>query len=563
MPAVSDASSLSRPVARLRIVRWTRRARGWLGAPGAALSMRLGRRPTRLVIVPPDLRTVDHSVASDILAGHYSFGGKVIVAPEMSPFAVKDAAPVWTRALYGFAWLRHMKTLDGPDARAAARTMLGDFLAMKQWPREADDPRLVARRLIALVAAAPYLLDGADSVFYAAFLRGLIRHARRLQRPAVAAFEPLARLQAGVALLHLALSTDRSERLARRAIDLVARELDAQIAPDGGHVGRNPDTPVALLFDLIPLRQCFVRRGVDPPPAILNAIDRMLAMARHLRHADGALGCFNGSGGAPRDQLAMLIAYGDAAFAGPTGLRGGYARLVADDAVALVDAAPAGPAAATGRAHAGCLSFEFSADGRRWIVNCGAPRDEGGDLGEAVRATIAHSTATLGNAASAQFLESDDSTYVVGPPGVRADLAEDGRSFAASHDGYRQRFGVSHARSLALDADGGRLVGRDSFAGDLTIDNVNAALRFHIHPTIEPRLADDDSFVQLATRDGAIWRFVAAGIPLEIEDSIFLGDGAPRRTIQIVARIRLDERREVDWTLERVAAGKARGGDDA
>ncbi|MET0606026.1 MAG: heparinase II/III family protein [Beijerinckiaceae bacterium] len=561
MPPVSDAPPTSRPASRLRFGRLARRVRGAVTAPISGLVSRLSPQPTRLVIVPPDLRTLDPSIARDILAGHYAFGGKVIVADDSSPFAIAGAAEVWLRGLYGFAWLRHMTALQDIDARARARAIVSEFLALKALPREADDPRVVARRLIALISAAPWLLDGADADFYRNFLRALCRHGRRLQRAAISEYEPLVRLQAGAALLHLALSTDRSESLARRAIATVSRELNAQIAADGGHIGRNPETCVGLLLDLIPLRQCFVRRGVEPPADILNAIDRMLAMVRHLRHADGALAAFNGAGGTPRDLMATLIAYGDAASAASAGLRGGYARLVAGGSVALIDAASAGPIAATSRSHAGCLALEFSGDGRRWIVNCGAPRDEGTELAEAVRTTIAHSTATIGNSASAQFIDSSAGTFLAGPPGMRAHLSDDGQSFNGAHDGYVSRFGVIHERTVKLTADGGRLSGRDVFAGDVGDDGAHVVLRFHIHPSVDAQLADDDSYVLLVGRDAVAWRFQTEDVSLDIEDSIFLGDGAPRRTMQITLRIDLVDRRHVAWSIERVSRGRARGED--
>ncbi|WP_342360420.1 heparinase II/III family protein [Terrarubrum flagellatum] len=556
---MSDASpSLSRPITRLRFGRLTRRIRGALEAPWRALSVRLGPQPTRLVIVPPDLRTIDPETAQDILAGHFALGGKVVATGDMSPFSVAAAPSVWLRGLYSFSWLRHLSAIETPDGRAQARWLLSEFFALKSLPPEAMGTKSAARRLIALLASAPFVLDGADAVFYKAFLRSLARHGKRLQRAAVAEYDPLGRLQAGIALLHLALSTDRSERLARRAIALVTRELNAQIAADGGHVGRNPETPVTLLFELIPLRQCFVRRGVEPPADILNAIDRMIAMVRHMRHADGALAAFNGAGGAPRELLATLIAYGDVASPSSPGLRGGYARLVAADSVALVDAAPAGPIAATAQAHAGCLSVEFSSEGRRWIVNCAAPRDEGTELGEAVRTTIAHSTATLGNATSARFVETPEANYLAGPAHVRADLSEDGQAIQCSHDGYEERFGVLHQRHVTISPDGLRLTGRDVFPGEPTTDHVPIALRFHIHPAIEARLPDDDAFVLLVARDGASWRFEVEDSLLEIEDSIYLGDGAPRRTMQIVMRMNLADRRHVAWSLERVAQGRTR-----
>ena len=85
-----------------------------------------------------------------------------------------------------------------------------------------------------------------------------------------------------------------------------------QILPDGGHVARNPQTLVDLLTDLLPLRQAYATQGVEPPRALLNAIDRMMPMLRLFRHADGSLALFNGMSVTPPDTLATLLAYNDA-----------------------------------------------------------------------------------------------------------------------------------------------------------------------------------------------------------------------------------------------------------
>ena len=43
-------------------------------------------------------------------------------------------------------------------------------------------------------------------------------------------------------------------------------ELRSQILPDGGHVSRNPGALIELLADLLPLRQLFSTRNLQPPP---------------------------------------------------------------------------------------------------------------------------------------------------------------------------------------------------------------------------------------------------------------------------------------------------------
>ena len=72
-----------------------------------------------------------------------------------------------------------------------------------------------------------------------------------------------------------------------------------QILPDGGHISRNPGALIELLVDLLPLRTAFTARNIAPPPALLNAIDRMMPMLRFFRHGDGNFALFNGMGPTP------------------------------------------------------------------------------------------------------------------------------------------------------------------------------------------------------------------------------------------------------------------------
>ena len=82
----------------------------------------------------------------------------------------------------------------------------------------------------------------------------------------------------------------------RAATKRLSDELERQILPDGGHISRNPGALIELLLDLLPLRQAFTARNVAPPPALLNAIDRMMPMLRFFRHGDGNFALFNGMG---------------------------------------------------------------------------------------------------------------------------------------------------------------------------------------------------------------------------------------------------------------------------
>ena len=86
------------------------------------------------------------------------------------------------------------------------------------------------------------------------------------------------------------------------------------------------------------MRQAFAARNVVPPPALINAIDRMMPMLRFFRHGDGNFALFNGMGPTPGDRLATVLAYDDTRGTPVANApHSGYQRLQADDVVVLMD----------------------------------------------------------------------------------------------------------------------------------------------------------------------------------------------------------------------------------
>src|SRR5262249_51748825 len=200
---------------------------------------------------------------------------------------------------------------------------------------------------------------------------------------------------------------------ARRLVD----ELQRQILPDGGHISRNPGTLIDLLLDLLPLRQAFAARNVAPPPALNNAIDRMMPMLRFFRHNDGNFAHFNGMGPTPPDLVATVLAYDDARGAAPSNApHSGYQRVEVKDLLLLMDTGTPPPFWVSQEAHAGCLSFELSWQQHRMVVNCGLPMINRATWRQVARATAAHSTTALSDTSSCRFLETGAFKSLIGRP---------------------------------------------------------------------------------------------------------------------------------------------------
>ncbi len=535
-----------------------------MAAGAARLLKPFGQRvPRKLLIAPQDLRTADPTLAGEIYAGHLKLAGKLQETHGRSPFELPPPSHAFAVELQGFGWLRHLSAADSELSKANARALVSDWIALKKGAAAAvaNQPDVAARRMISWLSQTPLLLDGADASFYRIFVRALAADAALLKRARSAAPATELKLLIQIALTHYALCSAEADAELREAAAALCRLLDAQVLSDGGHVSRNPQVIIDLLLDLLPLKLAFLWRRIQTPQPIVAAIDRMMPMLRMMRHADGAIALFNGMGATRADFLAAILAQDDAVAPPPTNAPyAGYQRLDRGGAVLIADTAPAPRPPLAARAHAAPCAFEFSAEGHRIIVNCGAPPPQRPELASFARVTAAHSTLVVADEGLGRFVRTPLMKAIIGDQFVggarrvglkRSDEAE-ASTLELAHDGWR-RHGFSHERRLTLAADGRSLAGEDGLARTKGKREVAYALRFHLHPQARPKLAADGASVDIRLANRSLWRFEAEGGGITLEESVmFASTEGLRRTEQIVVQGETASRPRIAWSLRRI-----------
>ena len=547
--------------------RFARNMMARAGGGTVALSRLWPGRADRLTIAPHDLRTADATRAAEIYAGRFVFAGKIVTCHGRSIFDLDPPSEDWEVALLGFGWLRHLRAADTALTRANARALVDDWMSnqtrKRPLERRAD---VLARRVISLLSQAPLVLGDTDGKFYRRYLRGLTREIRYLRYAMIDIGDGVPRLQVLIALCYASLCLANQAKHIRSASRKLSDELQRQILPDGGHISRNPGALVELLSDLLPLRQTFAARNIAPPPALLNAIDRMMPMLRFFRHGDGAFALFNGMSSAPNDLVATLLAYDDTHGAPMANMpHTGYQRIDTHGLTLIMDTGAPPPPSVSHDAHAGCLSFELSSGPSRIVVNCGMPTTGRDNWRAFARGTAAHSTLTYHDTSSCQFVEFSamkrllqGAPIVSGPVNVESyrEAVPHGELLTTSHDGYLAKFGVIHRRVLMVSQDGARLDGEDTLSaapgGKIKGNESDFALRFHLHPSVKASRLSDARGVMLVLPNRDVWTFEAMDDKVDLEDSVFLaGNDGPRRTAQIV--IRQDSRHapSIRWSFVR------------
>jgi uncharacterized heparinase superfamily protein len=496
-------------------------------------------RHTLIGGVPADLKLkFGHSWPGDpkrgmaIASGEIEFAGELVRNPSPRWFPAA-AGTEWLAAWHGFDWISDLLA-DGTNAREAARDLvlswLDEGIACHAVAWRSD---VLATRLFAWITNFDDLAGrDQDPVLRRSMLASLAAQLRHLARTASWELDGAAKLRALKGLIAGIVMLGGSGAQLAKALKTLEREMPAQIFLDGGHMSRSPSTQLQVLQDLIDVRSMLRAAQNEIPGAIQDAIGRMAPILRLFRHGDRRLALFNDSVEEDGVMIDLVLTRSETKGRAPTHAPdSGFERLQAGDSLVVADTGKPPPPGFDQYAHAGALSFEMSHERERIVVNCGAYRGAKPNWWWVARASAAHSVLVVADTNSAEVR--DDGVLGRAPTLVTCERAEhDGQQWiSATHDGYRDRFGLVYTRELFLAADGGDLRGEDRLTGR---PGAAFAVRFHLHPSVQASLVEDETAALLRLPSGLVWRLRAAGAEMTLGESIYLGSGEARKTQQIV-----------------------------
>jgi uncharacterized heparinase superfamily protein len=488
----------------------------------------------------------DPSRGARIVKGELEYLGAVLKLAE-GAFAAPGASPMLRAHLLGFSWLRDLRALGTDTARIRARALVSEFLETPQ-DQTAARPDIAGARITAWLGHYEFFAASADDDFRARLLGRLLTDSRTLSAALPGEERDGRALTALKGLIAASVAMPDHANFIGRANKFLLLELERQILPDGCHVERSPAAHLAALQDLTEIRALLQAAQAETPATLAGGIERMALALRALRHPDGGLALFNGSKEDLPSLIDLVLAQAGRAGRAAGGLSsGGLYRLAAGKSVVMIDAGAA--AAGLDRfAHAGTLSFEFSAGRERIIVNCGAAPAAGTDWRDALRATAAHSTLTIADVSSSELRDQN-----LGRRPTRVDAQRQEAAGAhwleASHDGYAKLFGAIHHRRVYLSESGEDLRGEDAVEAH---QPQPFTIRFHLHPGITASLQQDNGAVLLRTPSGQGWRLRAEGAKITVEESVYFGQTEPRRAEQVVLAGHQDGPQQVKWAITKL-----------
>ena len=515
-----------------------------------------GRAPAGVELKIGQAWPGDPKHGAAIAAGEIELAGELVRDP--SPRWFPDAAgEEWLACWHGFEWMSDL-VAAGAAARGAARELVQSWLTAEipchsiAWRSD-----VLATRLFAWISHFDEIVEGAQRpTLQRTVLASLAAQNRHLARTAAWELEGAARLRALKGLVAGTVALGGPATRLAKALAGIEREMTAQIFPDGGHRSRSPSVQLKVLQDLVDVRTMLRAAEIETPGALQDAVERAAPMLRLFRHGDRRLALFNDS--LEEDGVLLDLVLTRSETKGRTLTHApdsGFERLQAGKCLAVVDTGGRPPPGFDMNAHAGALSLEMSHGRERVIVNCGAYRGPKPSWRRVARASAAHSVLVVADTNSAEIR--DDGVVNRAPTSVSCERAEhDGQQWiSATHDGYRDRFGLIYTRELFLAADGDDLRGEERLTGR---PGASFAVRFHLHPSVEASLADNETAALLRLPSGLCWRLRAAGAEMTLGDSIYLGSGVSRKTQQVVlSGTAAPGGTTVRWALRRESADTA------
>ncbi|MFD2204971.1 heparinase II/III family protein [Kiloniella antarctica] len=520
-----------------------------------------GKSVPNLNYTPTDPWLGDPAKGRDILNGKIELAGQTITnpAPLWAPLGAQSD---WLKEYHSFSWLRSLRSSAGDHARRTAREMVKRWIEdNSRWRAMSWEPATTGCRLSNWLGHYEFIGSSADIDTRQSLHDSLAQQARYLSHCLPAGLAGVNLIRAIKGLLYAGVCLPEGKEWLNHALNLLSKELSQQILPDGGHIQRSPHIHLEVLRHLIDIRATLHAGGEAVPGSIISAIESMSPVLRLFLHADGGLCLFNDSNEDHGWQIDMVLQRAEGRkqplMSAP---QSGFQRVQSGRILLIVDAGAPPPPGYDLTAHAGTLSFEMSIGRERLISNCGVQRHHP-QWQWVPRATAAHSTATLAETNSAHLTPFGG--LAKRPQNVTCRRDEDGGeiSLDMSHDGYTERFGITHQRHLTALAKGAGIEGCDQFALN-AIGNHNSrqefAIRFHLHSDVQASTNKDGEAVLLRLQKGGGWQFTCTDAHVALEPSVYLGKaGEIRRCQQIVlSGITLSKDTVINWSLLRVTAKK-------
>jgi uncharacterized heparinase superfamily protein len=177
--------------------------------------------------------------------------------------------------------------------------------------------------------------------------------------------------------------------------------------------------------------------------------------------------------------------------------------------------------------QSGALSFEIISNGKKLISNSGYFDKKKNKLNKLSKSTALQSTLIIEDYSSCSYQKTKESNYIVNK-GLRITkkniiFEENYWKISAAHDGYYQKFGLSHERKVEFYPEQMKFVGFDKIIRKNSSKNIKFDIRFHLDPNTKVMKTQDNKSILIELEDEG-WKFNCDNFNINIDNGLYFGN---------------------------------------
>lgn len=271
----------------------------------------------------------------------------------------------------------------------------------------------------------------------------------------------------------------QDEKFYQKAKEILLSELDEQILDDGAHFELSPMYHQIMLYrvlDCINLVKNNSYKNQELLDFLVLKAEIMLGWLESITYKNGSIPLLNDSANNIAPSSEELFEYANRLELNIKKLdlsNSGYRTVSKENYECIVDIGNIGPDYIPGHAHADTFNYELTINEKPFIVDTGLSTYESNDRRTLERSTSTHNTVEVNVTSSSEVWAG----FRVANRAKIFDIKEQKYFIKASHDGYKNKFGIVHTRTWKFEDN-------KIIINDYLNKESEAVARLHFHPNI-------------------------------------------------------------------------------
>ena len=174
----------------------------------------------------------------------------------------------------------------------------------------------------------------------------------------------------------------------------------------------------------------------------------------------------------------------------------------------------------------GALSFEIFSNQKKLITNAGYFSDKKSKLNRLSKSTSVHNTLIIEDFSSCTSKKSGKCIVVdKGLKVLKKNIVFEKNYWKiyGSHDGYLQKFGSIHERTVEFYPEQNKFVGYDKILRKVPKKEIKFDIRFHLHPSSKVMKTQDNKSILIEV-DEEGWKFSCDNFDINIDNGLYFGN---------------------------------------